>query len=541
MLPDMEDQIREYARIWDRCIEEGRRQSKKASAGSQLMSVGVDKAVEMALCMAMRRLCLNDLFYLMAFAMNRKDVRKQWLYDRCREVQAEPDGKLDLWAREHYKSSLITFAKTIQDILINPEITVGIFSHTKGISRGFLKQIKFALETNTRLKRLFPEILYEDPRVDAPRAGNRWTDEGITVKRLSNPKEATVEAHGVVDGQPTGKHFSLLVYDDIVTLESVSTPEQIKKTTEALAISYNLGAHGGRRRFIGTRYHFGDTYKTLIERGTAEPRIYPATDDGKDTGNPVFLTRESLNEKRRDMGPYVFGCQMLLNPSADAAQGFKEEWLSYYETEPRMGELNIYIVVDPANEKKKASDYTTMWVVGLATDQKYYLLDGIHDRLNLTERTNALFELHGEYTPDGVGYEHFGMQGDIQHIEGEMDRLRYRFEITPLTDSTPKVDRIKRLVPLFEQKRIVLPRSIWRTNYEGRRVNIINDLIEDEYKPFPVMSHDDMLDNLANIRHPKMIMAFPRGSRRKQKESWQDKLKRKIAATSGSGKTFMSS
>jgi len=182
-----------------------------------------------------------------------------------------------------------------------------------------------------------------------------------------------------------------------------------------------------------------------------------------------------------------------------------------------------------------------MWVVGLATDQKYYLLDGIHDRLNLTERTNALFELHGEYTPDGVGYEHFGMQGDIQHIEGEMDRLRYRFEITPLTDSTPKVDRIKRLVPLFEQKRIVLPRSIWRTNYEGRRVNIINDLIEDEYKPFPVMSHDDMLDNLANIRHPKMIMAFPRGSRRKQKESWQDKLKRKIAATSGSGKTFMSS
>jgi len=487
------------------------------------------------------------------FRLKRKADRSKTLKPKrrkfitsCVEIESEPvsciqvansDG-VYLVGKDYlptHNSTIITFALTIQDILNDPNITVGIFSHTKSISRGFLKQIKFELETNERLKRLFPDILYQDPKKDAPKIGNSWTDEGITVKRTQNSKECTCEAHGVVDGQPTSKHFKLLLYDDIVTLESVSTPEQITKTTGALAISYNLGAHGGRRRWIGTRYHFNDTYKAIIDRGTATPRIHPATDNGKDDGEPVFLEAQALMEKRRDMGPYVFGCQMLQDPTADSAMGFKVEWLKYYETEPELGELNIYILVDPANSKKKASDYTVMWVVGLAPDRNYYLLDGIHDRLNLTQRTDALFQLHQEYTPEGVGYEHFGIQADIQHIESEMERMHYRFNITPLSDTTPKNDRIRRLVPLFEQGRIIMPRSIWKTNYEGKRVNLIAELVNDEYTPFPVMLHDDMLDDLANIRHPKMVMTFPRFVRRQRKESWQDKLRRKLNEAGGSG------
>ena len=74
--------------------------------------------------------------------------------------------------------------------------------------------------------------------------------------------------------------------------------------------------------------------------------------------------RGELEEKRRDMGPYTFGAQMMQDPKADETQGFKQDWIKFHEGSDGTG-LNIYILVDPANDKKKTSDYTVMEVIGL--------------------------------------------------------------------------------------------------------------------------------------------------------------------------------
>ncbi len=453
-----------------------------------------------------RELALSDLFYLAVYIMGRQDMDNDWCFARCREVAAAPDGYLDLWAREHYKSTIITVGKTIQDILNNPEITVGIFSHTRPIAKSFLRQIKREMEINEPLKELFPDILFSAPKREAP----QWSEDGgLIVKRATNPKEATIEAWGLVDGAPIGKHFSLLVYDDVVTRESVSTPEMIAKTTDAWALSLNLGAHGGVRRIIGTRYHFNDTYKTVMDRCAATPRIYPATKDGTDTGTGVFLDRETLAAKRRDMGPYIFGCQMLQNPLADAAMGFKREWLRFYTLGKHPTVSNIYILVDPAGAKKRDSDYTVMWVLALGDDHNIYLLDGVRDRLNLTDRATALFRLHRKWRPLSVGYEQYGMQADIEHIRYVMDQEGYRFTITELSGSMPKNDRIRRLVPVFEKGRFYLPERLALLDSERRSRDLTHEFVEKEYIAFPVSGHDDMLDCASRILDPNFPARFP--------------------------------
>lgn len=467
-----------------------------------------------------RGLGQTDLFFLLVFILKRTDLNKEWLFNRCRDVQRDPNGHLDLWAREHGKSSIITFGMTIFDIINDPEITIGIFSHTKSIARDFVKQIKSELEMNDDLKRLWSHIFYEEPQ----RQSRRWSiDGGIEVKRTQNPKEATVEGHGLVDGMPTGRHFKLMIYDDVVTMESVSTADQIHKTTEAWSMSDNLGAVGGTVRYIGTRYHLFDTYSVMMDRGAVIPRVFPATDDGTEFGNPVLMDQETLDKKRLNQGPYVFSSQMLLNPTADKAMGFQLNWIVKEDVEysAAMRSLFRFIIVDPAGGKQRksnkkgnnSSDYTSMMVIGYGADHKYRILEMRRDRMSLTQRGEVLMELHRKWKPELVAYEEYGMQADISYIETVQKRDVYEFHIEPLGGSMKKELRILRLVPYFEngyksvtdggdgiaKSRIILPTSCIVQDNEGRSRDLVRDFIEEEYVAFPVLKHDDMIDCLARI------------------------------------------
>lgn len=465
----------------------------------------------------MRWLCLSDLYYLLVRVCGRTDMLpcrnrpgfldNQFAFDRCREVEAAPDGYLDLWAREHYKSSVITFGLTIQDILKDPETTIGIFSHTRPIAKAFLRQIMREFESNKLLHAAFPDILYgEDVK-----AAQKWSeDDGIIVKRKSNPNEATVEAWGLVDGQPTSKHFKILLYDDVVVAGSVTTPEMLAKVMIEMERSYNLGTTPGIKRAAGTRWHFNDAYKTLMDRQTLRARIRPGKVGGTEDGESVFWAEETHAAKRRDMGPYTYAAQILLNPKADSLQGFKREWLRYYTRVANMGKMNTYILVDSANSKRKESDYTAMWVIGLATDGNYYALDVVRDRLNLTERIDRLFMLHRKYKPKQVRWERYGMMADIEAIKREQEAQTYRFDVTEVAGVTSKDDRIKRLIPIFEGGKFYLMKSLHVTDWQKNTVDLVHSFVEEEYFPFPVGLHKDMLDSLSRIGEPDMKLIWPK-------------------------------
>lgn len=432
---------------------------------------GIWEAVEQELARA-------DLFFLMAVLLRRPDFNRDWLFERCREIERDRNGHLDLWAREHGKSSSITFGMTIQDILRDPEITVGIFSHTRPIAKGFLAQIKREFEDNERLKALFPDILWTVPHREAP----KWSEDGgIIVKRRSNPKESTVEAWGLVDAQPTSRHFRLRIYDDVVTRESVTTPEQIAKTTAAWELSLNLGVsedQGGAARYIGTRYHLNDTYAVMIERGAVQPRIYPATHNGRMDGRPVLFAQDEWERRLRDSSRQTIAAQMLQNPLADEDATFRAEWLRPYEVRPRT--LNVYVMCDPSRGRSATSDNTAIAVIGVASSGAKFLLDGARHRMTLSQRWTMLKNLYHKWSRAlgvqhiEVGYERYGAQSDDEYFQEQMDLDKKRgvvephFTIKELNwprDGTEsKRERVERLEPDFRNGRFFLPLHVIRDN-----------------------------------------------------------------------------
>jgi hypothetical protein len=408
----------------------------------------------------------NDRFFLLTGLMNRVDAIHPWVYERAREVEQQPDGHLDLWARYHYKSTLITFAGSIQELLIDPETRICIFANNKGIATPFLEQIKKELESNEDLKHIYADVLYWTPATESP----SWSvGRGITVKRRGNPRECSVEAHGL-DALPVGKHFPILTYDDLITQRNVTNPAQIKKAVEQTELSFPIGiGEATRKRFAGTRYSYADAYGHLIEHKIAIPRLYPATDDGTIEGKPVFLTESAWAKVLREQRSNV-AAQMLQNPIAGKENTFYVKWLKPYWVRPIM--MNVYIMGDPAQSKSKTSDRTAIAVVGIDTLGNKYLLDGYCHRMKLSERWANLRDLWKKWKnmpgvqSVQVGYERYGLQTDMEYFEEQMREHGPRFEITELAwtgdaAGESKAKRVGRLEPDFRHGDFFVPGKVW--------------------------------------------------------------------------------
>ena len=447
----------------------------------------------------------DDLFAFMYFIL-RLPVNDPFIIARIYEVQDNHHNTIDLWAREHWKSMIITFALTIWTWLHTPEARQCIFSHTRAISKSFMNQIKQELQDNEILKACYPEIFFQNPEKETI-----WSLEaGLFIKRRTRAKEASLEAWGLVDGLPTSKHYTHRIYDDIIDAKNVTTPAQQKKALDAYRQSIYLGARGGFERFIGTRYSSADVYETMMKEKGRKVRIYPAEvdDDGKAKfgGIPTFMTRKELDEKFAKNDEFTYSSQMLQDPVAKSEQKFHRDWIKYYKELPY---LNLYIVVDPAGKKTVGSDYTVACVIGVDARRNYYLVDMIRDRLNLGERWQAVKKLVQDWGVDFVGYETYGMQADIDYIEERQSAEGFYFHVEPLGGKVAKEDRIKRLIPLFARGRFYIPQALPYTDSKGEFHELILEFLSNEYDRFPFSSHDDMLDCMARIMESAMRVTFP--------------------------------
>jgi phage terminase large subunit-like protein len=324
-----------------------------------------------------------------------------------------------------------------------------------------------------------------------------------------------------IGGAITGRRADLAIIDDPVKSREEADSETIREKQWAWwkdDLQTRLKPGAGVV-VIMTRWHEDDLggriLRDLKERqSSARVKVLkvamealPNDPIGREVGAPLWpewFTPLMIENAKSE--PRTWSALYQQEPRPEGGGEFKEEWLCYYKNHPSVG--SKVILVDPSSgkkskRKKAGTDFTSMWVVGVGADGNDYVIDGIRDRLNLAQRTEALFDLVRRHKPSVVGYEEYGLQADIEHIQIEQERQSYRFRIIPLGGSVNKEDRIRRMIPSFQKAQTWLPQSMVRQMADGVQRDIIA-AFKDEYLSFPVGAHDDAMDCLARKEEAEM-------------------------------------
>jgi hypothetical protein len=356
-----------------------------------------------------RTLVLNDLFFIVHFILGVEEANHPFVVEVCQMVEKGPQSNtLDIWAREHFKTSIITIAETIQYMLRDPDSATGLFSYVRPVAKANLRAIKNVFENNEVLRQSFPDLIWDKPDTQAP----KWSeDEGLVLKRKkTGRREATLEAHGLLEGMPTGRHFDRMIFDDALeTKDLIETPDQMRKAYEKFGFAQYLGRDGCVRRVIGTFYHHAGPYKTLQalkdDDGNLvyKTRIVPGTRDGTRTGDPILVTKERLNELKTVEG---FDSQILCNPTPKGTESINAEMLTAVHRRFIPADVIRFMIIDPAGDRKtqtQSSSKADSWAFGVFGVRpkiddlglsEIYLLDGECEPMNHDQAIERIVKMY---------------------------------------------------------------------------------------------------------------------------------------------------
>ena len=136
-------------------------------------------------------------------------------------IENKKKRRLILIPRGHLKSSLITVGYALWKIAQNPEVRILISNATYSMATNFLYQIKNVLQRNEKFKELFGDFAEE---------ADSWRENQIIISKQGwRAKEPTITVYGV-GGSLTGQHYDIILLDDVVNRDTITSKDQIDKT-----------------------------------------------------------------------------------------------------------------------------------------------------------------------------------------------------------------------------------------------------------------------------------------------------------------------
>jgi predicted phage terminase large subunit-like protein len=477
-----------------------------------------------------RHLCQTDLFYLTKRILYRDvaiPITAAFHKPVCQFLDTSPHAdNLIMLARDHYKTGLLTIARTIQTVLKNPNARCLIATNTGDNADKILSELTGHLFANERLMRYFPDILHTDPK-----KYDRNTRSDLTVKRTRRTKESTFTAIGV-GGDLTGQHFDHGAIDDVVSKENSRSKLMREDVKDWVRVTRSLFEPTSTRDYVGTPWAFDDAWAWLIEqrfrnaypigvfrapcwqvqwrhhvgeylvddRGTRLPDRFVTDAAGQPI--PAFPERFSfqvLDELRKFKGQSEFSAQYLLDPVDAETTIFPRSKVIILPRDqmPRPENLWVAMTFDPAMSQMGWADFSAFAIGGFDPENRLYLFDLQRGRWTVDEAIDRIYRAFNRLHPhvrllgiDAVGFQRLYLREFTRAAETRGQYLPI-MRLDRTTSNKSKSDYIRPLEALWNNGELILAADL----------PALDDFL-DEAERFRLdreSTHDDMLDAVADL------------------------------------------
>jgi phage terminase large subunit-like protein len=269
----------------------------------------------------------------------------------------------------------------------------------------------------------------------------------------------------------------------------------IKPEAWEQVIRASLSDKKGRAIFIGTpkgRNWFYDLFKLGQKEEDNDWKSWHFT-----TKDNPLIDPDEIESAKKTLSSFAFKQEYLASFDNAGSDTFKDEWIKY-GVEPEHGSYFIAIdlagfeeVAKQAANSKKRLDETSICVVKVTEDGKWFVKEIDHGRWDIRETAAKIVMKMRDYRPISVGIERGALKNAVlPYLSDLMRKNNVYSHIVDLTHGNrKKTDRIIwSLQGRFEHGRIILNKEKdW-------------DVFIDQLLMFPAQGvHDDLPDSLAYI------------------------------------------
>jgi predicted phage terminase large subunit-like protein len=377
--------------------------------------------------------------------------------------------------RDHGKSVQVCI-RVLWELGRNPALRVRVVCATESLAAERGRFLRDAIQTNARLRLVFPEL----------RPGRPWEATGFTVARPAQVIGPSVAAVGV-GASSTGTRADLLVCDDIVDVKALRSRADRERARAYFHENLvNLLEPDGRLWNLFTPWH-ADDLNAHLKRNGEYALFRRAVGDDLSPVWPEKWPRERLEQRRREIGAVAFARAYRLVCVPDEGVPIRAAWIRFW-TEPAPVE-SVVLAVDPAVSAKARADASALVVLGRTAANEIRCLEATARRVTAPALVDLIDDADRRCKPDVILFETNAAFAGIRDLL--VRHARFGPKVRGVTQTKDKLSRVAAFSVSVENGSFRL---------QGGAVNQVDptqQALFDEMATFPFGEHDDLLDAAA--------------------------------------------